>query len=237
MNQNHEQQHAAAVASSSKLSRALIKLFSLPKSLYFNFKCLPFKSALKMPFLTSYRVKITKARRNIVVFNCKPNRFMIRVGFDGSEGVVSRKGCICFEKGTVIFKGRALFCEGISLRSSGTLSFGENFITNKNCTIWCSMRIEFGRDVGLGWNSYIRDSDGDGHRIWINNELNPTHKEIIIGNHNWIGSEVHMLKGSGIGSDCVVGYKSLLTKRFTEDSVIIAGHPARIIHHNIRFIL
>ena len=235
MNQEWEQQKSTAVMSSNKLTRVLINILSLPKSLYFNLRCLPLKQAIKMPFLISYRVKIAKAKRNVVVFQGTPHRFMVRIGFGGSEGIISRRSLISFEKGTVTFKGKAIFSEGISLCNRGQLSFGENFLANKNSTIWCSLRIEFGKDVSLGWNTYARDSDGEGHRIWIGNELSSASKEILVGDHNWIGSEVHMLKGAGIGHDCVVGYRSLLTKRFIENNVIIAGQPAKVIRDNIHF--
>lgn len=33
-------------------------LFSIPKTIFFNFKVLPIKSAIKMPFVVSYHVKM-----------------------------------------------------------------------------------------------------------------------------------------------------------------------------------
>ena len=118
--------------STNKLSRAWTVLFSLPKSLYFNLKCLPFTQAVKMPFLISHRIQIVEAHKNIIALHCPIRRFMIRVGFGGSVGIVSRKGLISIESGTVIFNGKAIFSEGIALRNCGVLSFGENFMSNTN---------------------------------------------------------------------------------------------------------
>ena len=51
----------------------------------------------------------------------------------------------------------------------------------------------------------------------------------------WICSETHILKGSGIGNDSVIGYKSLLTKRFDENNVLVVGHPAMIAQREINW--
>ena len=55
----------------------------------------------------------------------------------------------------------------------------------------------------------------------LNNE-----QDVIIGNKNWIGRDVLFMNKSGIQDNSVVGIRSLVTKRFTESNILIAGQPA-----------
>jgi len=60
-------------------------------------------------------------------------------------------------------------------------------------------------------------------------------KNIRIGNHVWIGKRAQILKGAEIADDSVVGAGSLVTKKFNDSNVIIAGHPAKIIRTRINW--
>ena len=42
-------------------------LFSIPKTIFFNFKVLPIKSAIKMPFVVSYHVKMGGGENMIIL--------------------------------------------------------------------------------------------------------------------------------------------------------------------------
>lgn len=77
--------------------------------------------------------------------------------------------------------------------------------------------------------------DSDGHTIIKNGVAQPSVKPVTIGNHVWIASESHILKGTVIPDDCVVGYDSLVNSEFTTTNAIIAGHPAQIVAKNIEW--
>lgn len=226
--------------SENRVGKVSTKLFlichaalSIPKTIYFNFRCFPLKTALRLPVLISYRTRILEIHRGMITFDCSPYSFMIKIGFGGSDGVIDRGSFICLESGCVTFNGKAAFSAGISLRNSGELSFGNNFWSNKNCTIWCSKKIRFGENVLLGWNIVFRDSDG--HLIIDNGEPRPVSGKIEIGNHCWICSESHVLKSSKLGNDCVLGYGSLLTSKYDKHNALLVGRPAKLIKENINW--
>ena len=54
---------------------------------------------------------------------------------------------------------------------------------------------------------------------------------IIINKNVWIGANVVILPGVNIGSNCVIGAGSIVTKSF-EDNSIICGNPAQLIKKN-----
>ena len=57
-------------------------------------------------------------------------------------------------------------------------------------------------------------------------------RSVMIGSDCYIGSAVRFAPGSGVGSRCLVGMCSVVTKRFEEDRLFIGGFPARIIRSN-----
>lgn len=56
---------------------------------------------------------------------------------------------------------------------------------------------------------------------------------IFIGNNVWIGEGVYIMKNVTIQDHCVVGTAAVVTKRFTDCNVVIAGNPAKICKRNI----
>lgn len=217
-----------------RLRLGLQLLLALPKTVYFNFRCFPAATAVRLPVLVSAGTRLIELRRGAISFACAPRTFLVKIGFGGSDGIAAHRGSVCLEGGEICFAGKATFAAGASLRSSGQVRVGENFFANKNCTLWCSERVSLGRDVLFGWNVTVRDSDG--HLILVNGAPRPVKKPIEIGDHCWIGAECHLLKGAGMGSDSVLGYGSILTKAFPGEHLLLAGTPARELRNDIDWV-
>jgi len=93
-------------------------------------------------------------------------------------------------------------------------------------------RIEIGKDCMF--SGEINMDVSDIHSILCSStmlRINPP-GDIIIGDHVWIGSGVRILKGNKIGSDSVLGAKSLITKS-VPSNCIVGGVPARVIKTGI----
>lgn len=99
-----------------------------------------------------------------------------------------------------------------------------------------------GTSVRIGsdcmFSSDIQFRTGDSHSIIDSDgkRLNPS-ENIYIGNHVWVGTKVICLKGVHIADNCIVGAGSILTKKFNEENVIVAGNPAKIVKHNINWLV
>ena len=190
-------------------------IVSLPITIYVNFRCLPFKTALKLPIFIGYKTHIDKLSRNIR-FGCEPTTFMVRIGWGGTKGrELGKKNYLLLNKNASIqFNGRCTMSSGISLiLDLGTLEIGENFFCNKNCTISCNDKITIGDNVLFGWNVEVLDSDN--HKVIHKNKVKACDREIVkIGNHVWAASFSHILKNSFIPNGSIVAYHSLVTKQF-----------------------
>lgn len=215
----------------------LIKyIVSIPKSLYFNFRVLPFKQAIRFPFLVAYNVKFQRLQKGIVTFadGVKIKPVTVVIGFNGTEEIAPQRALINLSGGKMIFKGKSYFGEGCILGvSGGTLTFGANFSANKNFFVSCNREITFGEDCMLGWNVFLFDATG--HVMYKDGIQKSSYKPIHIGNHVWLCAEVHVMKGASISDGSVVGYRSLLTGKFEEPNILVAGSPAKYVQNGINW--
>jgi acetyltransferase-like isoleucine patch superfamily enzyme len=95
--------------------------------------------------------------------------------------------------------------------------------------------IYIGRNVIIGANCKIIDNDF--HPFMVDKRMNQKVQDIRkcpikIGDGCFISANVIILKGSGLGDNCVVGAGSVVSGKFS-DNVIIAGNPAKILKNNV----
>ena len=86
------------------------------------------------------------------------------------------------------------------------------------------------------FSSNIRFRTGDSHTVTDldGTRINPS-SNIVIGNHVWIGQDTFVGKGVVVKDDSIVGAGSVVTKKFEQQGVAIAGNPARIIKENVNW--
>lgn len=207
----------------------------MPKTVFYNLKLFDFRVAVKLPVFFSRHVKVQELRKNSIrIEDCEIKPFMIEFSNSGTKGVTGfRRSFIQVSgAGQIIFKGPAALTGGASLRiGKGTLTLGRNFYANRNFSVICSEQISFGDDVLLGWDICVRDCDG--HQFFVDGERTDSVRPVCIGNHVWIGAHVHILKGTRIQNDSVVGYGSIVLSPFSEDHILIGGYPAKKLKSNV----
>ena len=146
----------------------LYKYLLLPKNIYFNFRVLPVRQAVKLPFFINYGVKIKEVHRGVIELKSdRISKGMISIGRGGSEGIaVTDKGMISFRaKAKIVFEGTAQFHAGTRLwfDDNARAVFGDGFSANRNFLLYYNDKIRFGKDCMLGWN--IRIIDGNAHKV------------------------------------------------------------------------
>jgi acetyltransferase-like isoleucine patch superfamily enzyme len=93
--------------------------------------------------------------------------------------------------------------------------------------------IVIGNKCLLSREIEIRTSDA--HKIYClgsGKRLNDD-KPVIIADRVWVAAKVILSKGSSVPRGCVIGAGSFVNKEFTEENVIIAGVPAKVVRRNI----
>jgi len=95
--------------------------------------------------------------------------------------------------------------------------------------------ITIGQDCMFAYDIDVRT--GDSHSIVdrSNNERINYAEDVSIGNHVWVAAHCCILKGVNIADDSVVATGSIVTKKFFENGVIIAGNPARVVKEGINW--
>lgn len=215
------------------MNRQFKILLSIPRTLWFNFRFLPFCQAIKFPIWIANNVRIKELHRGCLDLQGKLKIGLIRVGYHEADGVDTYNAHTIInvaKTGRLVFKNDAHIGQGAIIRvnDSGKITFGDNFAISGTTSIIASKSISFGDEVQLSWNSLIMDSDA--HRIfdssgnWINQS-----KEINIGNKVWIAANTTIMKGVAIADNVIIAANSMVNKSFTENNVIIGGQPAKIL--------
>ena len=213
-------------------------LLNILYSVYFNFKYLPLKTALKMPILINHNVNIRKLNRgNLLINNMTPTLGMIRFGIDkGSFCLAKKQSSIYVEDDCeLIFNGRCSIDGGFSLtiNMKGKISIGHNVHFNANAIISSSSLIKVDDNVGTGWDCTLINWDGhDIIDIETQNVINLP-RPIIINKNCWIGAKVTIMKGVVLSMNTIVPYGSILTKKCDVSYCVFGGTPNRVLKTNV----
>ena len=98
------------------------------------------------------------------------------------------------------------------MESNSALHIGKDCLFAENANIWCT----------------------DAHAI-LDQKGNATNigKSIEIGDHVWVGMDVKIGKNTQIMKDSIVGWNSVVSRKFDESNVVIAGNPASIVKRGV----
>lgn len=102
----------------------------------------------------------------------------------------------------------------LGCKEQGKLKIGGHCFFNQNASITCVKGITIGEYCKFGNNLVIVDHD---HAVKGEKEEFPG-KEIVIGDHVWVGADCVILKGVTIGSHAVIGAGTIVRKDVPEGS-------------------
>ncbi|WP_299181259.1 acyltransferase [uncultured Neptuniibacter sp.] len=214
-----------------KIVKLIRYVSGIPKSIYVNFRLLPFRQALHLPILVSRKTKLKSLSGRAHITQIKTG--IVRIGFGGIDMLDYRYDRPVLQiKGDIHFKGKAKIGIGAKLLVDGTLYLGNNINITGDALLICAKKISIGDDVMIAWRSTLMDTDQ--HAIFNKNreQINPD-QEIIVGDNVWIGSQSLILKGSDIKDGCIIGANTTITKSFNTENAVIAGVPAKVLKADV----
>ncbi len=97
-------------------------------------------------------------------------------------------------------------------------------------------KIEVGRDCLFSANITLRA--GDSHSVidaTTGERINHS-KDIIVGDHVWIGNTVIITKGTVIGNHSVVATGAVVTGKTFPENCAIGGNPAKVIKEGVSWL-
>ena len=119
------------------------------------------------------------------------------------------------------------------LGSEGNVYIGDNTsIFQMNIVVNSHGTVKIGEDCMISHHVELQQSDQ--HLIFDLNtgkRINYS-KDIIVGNHVWLGRECQLLAGAVIGDNSICGSRTVTSSNFPSN-VIIAGVPGKIIRSDI----
>jgi acetyltransferase-like isoleucine patch superfamily enzyme len=170
-----------------------------------------------------------------------------KVHIVGNNNNVRIEDFCSFNNVTFFIRGdnnRIKISKGVKFKFGGSLhiedndcliSIGENstFEDTHIAVTEPGSQITIGEDCMFAYDVDLRT--GDSHSIIDTKTNRRTNyaKNISVGDHVWIAPHCSILKGVTIGKNCIVATRSVLTKTFDREGVILGGNPCRILKENI----
>lgn len=145
-------------------------------------------------------------------------------------------------------KGASIYINGdnnvITIGSWSYLGGTDLFIEDDGGSITIGSRTKFlgqthlavieGTSITIGedclFSSNIQLRTGDSHSVLdLEGRRINASRDIVIGDHVWVGTGAFLNKGAGVPSRSIVGACAMVTKAFAEPNCALAGVPARVV--------
>lgn len=212
---------------------------NLIQTLYFNFKVLPFRQAMKLPVHFYGKVDFAKLTGQ---FSIASEIHFGMIVFGGKHEVVitSNVPTRIYNSGLIVFEGRATFARGVSIMvwDNGSLHLGQNLQVGSLCRMIIFKRMQFKPDVLISWECQFFDTDF--HFIQsADNTIEDNCAAVSIGESSWFGARSTVLKGTTVAANSIVAANALCSGNYEEKyqgSVLLAGIPAKAIRHDVRYV-
>lgn len=218
----------------SKLLKYLYKPYFF-YSLYFNFRVLPFRQAVRLPFLVYVWPTILRNKGKILIEASKISHFMIKIGMQRTP-ISKPREFFLKNSGTIVFKGKCRLGHHmlIQVDKDGYLEFGDQTALNPGSRIVCQKKIVFNYKARTSWECQIYDTDFHPVFDMIRNKNIKMCSPIVIGEKVWVGHNVIISKGVKLAPNIIVSSGSVVKKSFSTPNCIIAGNPAEMIDEGFK---
>ena len=201
------------------------------KTIWFNFRALPFRSAIKLPFVVGRRVKILDIGEIRVKCEIEPAMFTLGVRYNAWE-TFKESQTVFKNEGTIELNGYTNFYAGnkIFVARGANLSFGSYNNIGYKTKIICYKRIEFGNNTGSSWECEFFDTNFHNMKDIVSNRILKKTAKVVIGDGTFIGNNSSIHKGVRIPPDSIICSFSRVSGSYAHkgNNLLIQGNPATI---------
>lgn len=208
---------------------------ALPRSVWYNLRLLPFKTAIRMPILISHRTVVQNVSGKFILHPENPRMGLVKIGFGTCQCTDFRYNrTILNLRGQWHIHGECSVGAGASIEvaENAILTVGNKFNLGPKSLIICHKAMTFGNDFLTSWNCTFMDTDQ--HRL-VDAEGHVTNpdREISVGNNVWLGCNCLVTKGTTLADSITVAAGSTLHGSYPEPRTVLAGNPATIVKRGV----
>ena len=205
------------------------------KTIYLNFKMLPFNQAKKIPIIIYGPMKFYGLKGEIII-NSSIKMGMIGLGQKFEMQTIDKGIAEINIIGKLIFEGSAFIGKDFFMHvaKGATLQIGKMVRIGSDVKVICKKNITIGEWTGIGYDSQISDSNYHPMKNTITDELYKQEKSISIGEYNSIANRCSIMGGTITLDNCVIASNSLCNKNYEEygSYVLIGGIPVKLLKEN-----
>lgn len=221
-------------------TKSSLRKVNLLKTVYVNFRVLPFYQALKFPIYIYGKWNLRYLGGNFII-NTEIKRGMIKFGVNLAGYVIADKGSILmFQGARFIFNGQANICQGSSIvvHQNAVLELGDCVNIGDNVKIICHSEIFIGNKTDITWESQVTDFNFHFIEDMNRKEIFNLSRPIEIGEYCWIGNRTTIMPGTKLPNRTIVASNSLLNKDYISIGIepysLIGGIPAKLLKKGVK---
>jgi len=206
------------------------------KTLYFNFKMLPFAQAIQLPFYFYGSVKFSSLK-GAVEIEAPIKRGMVGFGQHYEMTSVSKGTGEFIIKGKLIIRGHVQFGKDCFLivGNNAVLDLHHMAGMASDGKLICTHSITFKTFARIGSACQIIDTDF--HQM-IHADTGEKYKmtaPIVIGAYNYVGRWTSLMKGTVTPDYCTIASNTLCNKDYLNlgNNILIGGIPAKLLKTKI----
>lgn len=207
-------------------------------TLYFNFRMLPFRQAIHLPFDFTHAVRFDSLRGRVRLEVDGPlHRAMVRFGGRGSD-IFPRIETVLSLDGELVVRG-----DGVEIgmgTSCVVLGDARLVLDARVCIgamshVYCSRLIEMGERVTTGWECQIFDTNFHTMRDRVTGTDIAPEGVVYLRPYCWMGNRCNVMRGTVTPPHIIVASNSMLNRDYSavEPYSLLAGMPARVVRTGI----
>lgn len=210
-----------------KFCMLIIKL-NITKTLYINFRKLPFKQAIKLPIFVYGKLKI-KCLKGKIIIRAPIKTGLIQIGFNMDGVPLSMLPVQLYICGKVIFYGYAIISKGTTLYVQGEMSIGNCCTIGSGCFVKSIHKIILNDNVQITYGCTLFDCDMHYVKNIETGVVKNNRTSIIIGKNCWINAGTIVAKGVVLPDYSITARNSYLNKDYSEygTNLFLVGSPAK----------
>lgn len=209
------------------------------RTIYINFRTLPFKDAILLPLRIYGKIRLACLQGDILLPDKNTKIYIGRndTGYRNTcPGRISilNNAKLILHQGVRIFQGA-----NIIVNTGAELELKSYSTVGDSTDIICYKHIVLGHRTGLTWQCQCMDFNSHFIRCTTDEEgggISTIFKPVIIGDYCWIGNRTTVMPGTKLPDRTIVASNSLLNKDYTktiEPNTMIAGQPGKPIKSGV----